>query len=201
MKLLFVNACPRGEESRTLLLSRAFLNAFRQAAPGAEIVEQDLNEMNLLPVNAQRLALKESLCDAYDWQHPSMAHALAFQQADAVVIGAPYWDMSFPSILKIWVENMYVRNLTFRYENDKSVGLCLGKKCVYLATAGSPIGENDWGAGYIRAVMQVLGIEAFESISAEALDLEGRDPQAILARAMEQARKSAQALARLLAEG
>lgn len=200
MKLLFVNACPRGEQSRTLRLCRTFLQAFHETAPGAEIIEQDLNELNLLPVNAQRLAAKEALCDAYDWQHPTMAHALAFQQADAVVIGAPYWDMSFPSILKIWVENMYVRNLTFRYMDDKSVGLCRGQKCVYLATAGSPIGENDWGAGYIRAVMQVLGVKAFESISAEALDLAGYDPEAILQEAEEKARQSARALARMFQE-
>ena len=39
MKLLFVNCCisQRGENSRTLSLARAFLEAFRAAHPGAEI--------------------------------------------------------------------------------------------------------------------------------------------------------------------
>lgn len=202
MKILFVNACVRGEDSRTLRLARAFLDSMRAALPQAEFIEHDLTKMQLRSVDLDTLNRKEALCDAYAWDDALLASACDFQSADAVVIAAPYWDMSFPSILKVWVENMYVRNLTFKYVNDQSVGLCRGREAVYLTTAGSPIGTHDWGTAYIKDVMQVLGIPGFTAVKAEALDLAGRDVEGIMARAEKEARGLAGHLAsRLQAEG
>lgn len=194
-KLLFVNACPRGAESRTLRLAEAFLDAFAQAAPETTIVRHDLPRMGLRPVDAATLARKEALCDAKNWLDPLIAPALDFQSADALVIAAPYWDLSFPAILKVWVENMYVRNLTFYYDKDRPVGLCRGCATVYITTAGSPIGANDWGAQYIQAVLTTLGIPHFTSIRAEALDLDGADVDHVLGKAVIDARMAAKQLA------
>ncbi len=177
-KLLFVNACPRGNESRTLQLAHAFLQ--EADARQWEIITQDLNTMGLRSVDAATLAVKEPLCDARDWNHPLFRHTLEFQQADMVVIAAPYWDLSFPSILKVWVENMYARNLTFHYEDDQCIGMCRGTEAVYITTSGSPIRENDWGTGYIKAVLHELGIQSFTAIKAEGLDLVGNDAQQIM---------------------
>lgn len=198
LKLLFVSACPRGQASRTLRLANAFLEEFTRCVP-AEVVTQDLTRLNLPNMDEALLAVKESLCDRCAWEDSFFRHAVPFQRADAVVIAAPYWDLSFPSILKIWVENMYVRNLTFRYEHDRCIGLCRGREAVYLTTAGSPIGDNDWGAGYIRAVMHALGIQAFTSVRAEGLDLAGNDAEAIMAQAQERARLAARQVAAHLA--
>lgn len=198
MNALFVNACVRGADSRTLLLARVFLDALKKEIPGLHITEQNLSFMSLSPIDADTLAKREALCDAHAWRNPFLAPAVDFQQADVVIIAAPYWDMSFPSMLKIWVEHMYVRNLTFRYINDQSVGLCRGREAVYLTTAGSPIANHDWGTGYIRDVMQVLGIPGFTAIKAEALDLAGRDVQAIMQDACTRAKEQARALARRL---
>lgn len=195
---LFVNACPRGEESRTLRLARAFLEALSSQCPSLTIAEHDLTRMNLHSVDRTTLIMKEALCDRRAWEDPYLAPAVAFQQADVVVIAAPYWDLSFPSILKVWVENVYVRNLTFRYENDKPIGLCQGRESVYITTAGSPIGDNDWGARYMRAVLTTLGIPRFTSLCAEALDLEGSDCDAIMERALAEARDAGGALANRL---
>ncbi len=177
-KLLFVNACPRENESRTLQLAHAFLQ--EADARQWEIITQDLNTMGLRSVDAATLAVKEPLCDARDWNHPLFRHTLEFQQADMVVIAAPYWDLSFPSILKVWVENMYARNLTFHYEDDQCIGMCRGTEAVYITTSGSPIRENDWGTGYIKAVLHELGIQSFTAIKAEGLDLVGNDAQQIM---------------------
>lgn len=200
MKLLFVNACPRGEASRTLRLARVFLDEVRRLLPTVQVIEHDLTAMQLAPVDAALLTRKEALCDARAWNDALFAPAVQLQQADAVVIAAPYWDLSFPSILKIWVENMYVRNLTFYYKDDQPVGLCSGKKCVYLTTAGSPIGTNDFGSAYMQAVMRVFGVNGFETITAEALDLDSSDVDAIMAQACERAVLTARAIIKQLQE-
>ena len=193
-QLLFVNACPREEASRTLRLARIFLEELSRHGD-LRIITQDLPSLGLRSMDADALAVKEALCDRRAWDDSFFRHALPFQQADAVVIAAPYWDLSFPSILKVWVENMYVRNLTFRYEADRCVGLCRGREAVYITTAGSPIGATDWGALYIRAVMNALGIPGFTSVRAEGLDLAENDAAAIMAQAEASARKAARELA------
>ena len=183
MKVLFVNSCPRGEDSRTLALARTFLDALGDA----EIICHDLPAMALPPIDSALLDRREALCNAHAWEAPFLRPAVDFVQADMIVIAAPYWDLSFPSMLKVWVEHMWVRNLTFHYENDRCVGHARAKQCIYVTTSGSPIGANDWGTGYISAVMDALGVGAFRALKAEALDLDTSDPAAILAKAKEQA--------------
>ena len=192
MNLLYVDACVRGEDSRTARLADAFLGECRRFRPDVTVTVHRLSEMGLRHVDADTLAMKEALCDRLAWDDPFLRPAVEFQRADGVVVAAPYWDLSFPAQLKVWVENVYVRNLTFRYEDDRCLGLCRGRESAYITTAGSPIGENDWGAGYMKAVLTTLGIPGFTAIRAEALDLEGRDAEAILrdaeARAVAEAR-------------
>ncbi|MGN1018895.1 MAG: NAD(P)H-dependent oxidoreductase [Aristaeellaceae bacterium] len=198
MKLLFVNACPREEESRTLRLARVFLAELKACRPDLTLTEHCLPRMDLRPIDREGLALREPLCDRRAWDHPFLRPAVEFQQADAVLIAAPYWDLAFPAMLKVWVENVYVRNLTFRYERDRCIGLCRGREAVYITTAGSPVGDNDWGAGYMRAVLASLGIAGFRSVRAEGIDLDGCDVEAVLRRAEEEARHAARLLAESL---
>ena len=201
MKLLYVDACVRGNLSRTAHLAEAFLGECRRLTPDLTVTTHRLREMGLRPIDAESLAMKEALCDRRAWDDPFLRPAAEFQAADAVVVAAPYWDLSFPACLKVWVENVYVRNLTFRYENDKCIGLCQGRESVYVTTAGSPIGENDWGAGYMRAVLTTLGIPGFTAIRAEALDLEGRDVEVIMRKAEERAIWEARAFVGRLTSG
>lgn len=201
MKLLYVDACVRGEASRTARLAGAFLEECSRLMPDLAITVQRLSDMGLRPIDAENLAMKEALCDRRAWDDPFLQTAAAFQAADVVVVAAPYWDLSFPSQLKVWVENVYVRNLTFRYEADRCIGLCRGRESVYITTAGSPIGENDWGAGYMQAVLTTLGIPGFTAIRAEALDLDSRDAEAILQAAEQEAVQAARELAKRLTSG
>ena len=198
MKLLFVNACPRLEASRTLRLARVFLSELTALRPDVVVTEHCLPRMGLKPIDQAGLMLREPLCDDRAWDHPFLRPAVEFQQADAVVIAAPYWDLAFPSMLKVWVENVYVRNLTFRYEHDQCIGLCRGREAVYITTAGSPMGDNDWGAGYMGAVLASLGIGGFTEVKAEGIDLEGCDVEVVLRRAEGEARHAARLLAERL---
>ena len=48
-ELLFVNACVRGERSRTLALARRFLDAYKKSHPEVRVTERDLMEERLEP--------------------------------------------------------------------------------------------------------------------------------------------------------
>lgn len=144
MRLLFVNACMRGPEvSRTHALCRAFLEEARKACPGLEVQEHDLTRMNLQPVTAAGASPQGSPVRRPALGRPAARPAYAFAHADAVLIGAPYWDLSFPAALKVWVENVYVRNLTFRYTPaGEPVGLAgAGWPCTFPPPA-APWGKT-----------------------------------------------------------
>jgi len=194
--LLFIDACQRGAEiSRTYDLCRAFLQELARIHPDIRIEHVPLRHLALKPYDGERVNHRERLIDEGRLDDAEFAQARAFNQADYLLFGAPYWDLSFPAVLKTYIENIFVRNLNFRYTPEgEPLGLAHGKKAVYITTAGSPIGKEDWGAGYIKAVVNMLGIPQFERISAEGIDIQGWDKEGILQEAREAAIEAARNL-------
>lgn len=181
--ILFVNACIRGERSRTLELCREFLTGLKQR--GACIREVNLEQAHLLPLGEQKVAFRSQLTRAklYDDDIFDFAHQIA--EADEVVIGAPYWDLSFPAALKTYIEHVSVEGITFHY-TDEGVceGLCRAKRIVYITTSGglvsSELDENgdpkpgcNLGYDYVRAIAKMFGIPETRCVSAEGLDIVG----------------------------
>ncbi len=181
MDLLVINACPRGEGvSRTRGLLSAFLDGFRDTRPGADICLHDLEVLRPLPLTGETLARREALIEKRAWDDPMFTIVRDFVKAESVVIAAPYWDLMFPASLKAYIEHIFVRELTFVYRNDAPVGLCTARRALFLTTAGSPMGQHDFGARYLEATLGMLGIPRFDSVCAEGIDLAGADITAIL---------------------
>lgn len=174
MKLLFVNACAR-KQSRTLELCRYFLEQYKQCHNDVEIEEINICEQkDLLPMNEQMLALRNDIIQKKDWNHAMMKYALQWNQAEKILIAAPYWDWSFPSVLKIYVENIMVSELNFVFRENRSVGLCKGQKMLYVTTAGGDATQN-MGYDYIKRVLVELGEYQSQYVHADNLDVFGID--------------------------
>lgn len=190
MQVLLIDACPRPQGiSRSRRLGEAFLDALRVQHPQMQLEVLRLDELQLMPLTGEMEARRSKLIDAGRLDDDMFAPARSFASAELIVICAPYWDFAFPASLKTLIEHVCVRTLTFVYRDDRPVGLCRAENLVYLTTSGSPIGENNWGGDYLRAVTcQLLGVKRFHQISAEGLDVLGAEPEAILAAAMERAR-------------
>lgn len=173
MKILFVNACVR-DESRTLLLANELLSGLR-----GEINELNLPSLNLSPLNKEALE-KRTTDPSYQ------VYAKQFRDADIIVIAAPLWDLSFPAILKVYIENITIGGITFKYTENGPVGLCNAKKILYVSTAG---GTNypDFGFNYIKTLANTMfGIDEVIRFSAEGLDIWGNDVEKILEKAIEE---------------
>ena len=181
MKILFIDACVSAHTpSRTKILCERYLEQYRQQ--GAEIKELQLTELGLKPLTAAEVAARTELSKV-GFEAEMFALARQFRAADLVVVGAPYWDLSFPSVLKIYIEHIMVTGLTFQYVGSEAVGLCQAEKLVYIMTAGGFVGEQNFGYDYMRAIGNMLGIRQSELICAEGLDLPGADVDAILKQA------------------
>lgn len=192
MHILFVNCCiSQNASSRTKMLCDAFFCAYRQAHPKDTVEELTLANEPLSPMTAKDLDRRDALIANRQFDDPMFRYARQLAHADQVVVGAPYWDMSFPAILKVYIENVSVNGIAFHYTEQGPKGLCRAQKLLYLTTAGGFINGADSGVAYMNDVCKMFGIDAFDSIAAEGLDIDGADVSKI----MEQACKEAGALA------
>ena len=104
-------------------------------------------------------------------EYVEMAKKLA--AADRLVIAAPFWDMSFPSALKVFLENMSLFNVTFGSNEKECYGLCKAEKVLYITTRGMNINTGDaleQATPYIKAIGKLWGLGELHVISAQNMD-------------------------------
>lgn len=184
MSLLIIDACPRGGQSRTLKLLDAFLEGYTGSSQTVHLCQMDLT-----PYDGAMVDHREALANAGRTGDPLYALARQFAQADDILIAAPYWDLSFPSVLKVYIEHIFARTITFIYDETGPVGLCRARRLGFLTTSGSPIPPGlNMGGDYLKAVGSMLGIPQFHQVSAQGLDIDGADVDAILQEACGRAR-------------
>lgn len=173
--ILYINCCVR-DESRTNQLAQALLNTFSEP-----VEELYLPNAKLEPLSAETLSWRSEMIAAGDFSDSYFDAAKQFAHADKIVIAAPYWDLSFPSLLKIYFENIYIIGLTSSYnEQGIPVGLCNAKTLYYVSTAGGPFCPN-FGYQYVHDLTTLcFGVKETKLLVAENLDVVGADPDTIL---------------------
>ena len=182
--VLYVNACVR-KESRTKKLAEKLL--LKLGRPYKEI---RLSEVNFATVDEEYLNKRDQLIASGDLQSPMFELARQFSEAETIVIAAPFWDLSFPAMLKQYLEQINVVGITFKYsEEGIPVGLCKAGRRFYVTTAGGYYVPEEYGFGYIKALAQnYYGIQNVRQFAAVGLDIKGADVDAIM-RAAEDALK------------
>lgn len=183
--ILFINACAR-KNSRTKELADVVLSRLN-----GNITEVNLLKENLKALTEEDINLRFSLISKKDFSNSVFDKARQFASADIIVIAAPFYDYSFPAVLKIYIENINVSGIVFKYnEKGEIEGLCKAKKVIYTTTAGGPILNNDFGYGYIKYLCNnFYGIKDTTFIKAEGLDIWGADIAAIMQKAKEEAER------------
>jgi FMN-dependent NADH-azoreductase len=194
MKLLFVDSCisQRGEDSRTRALADAFLEAFWARHPDAVVERLRLEGMRLCPFDEQMLNERDALAGEGAFDAPVFDLARQFRDADAILVAAPFWDLSFPAMLRIYIEHISANGLTFHYDADGCHGDCRAARLVYLTSGGDLEREDSLGMLYWKQLSAMYGIPRFDYVFAGGLDLDpSRTPEIV---------EAACGLARRLAE-
>ncbi len=157
MKVLFVNACIRGAESNTLKLCRTAIEEIQAKFPEATFSEVNLNEERPVPLYQEDVKARSDLHAAERYDAPVFDYAHAFAKADLVLIGAPYWDLMFPSALSVYLERVCAVDVTFRYTPEgQSYSLCKGERILYITTSGSYVEELNLGYDYIKGLNEMF---------------------------------------------
>ena len=181
-QVMFINACVR-TKSRTHALANHVLSLLT-----GQVDTVDLNTESIPVLDGSELDKRNSLLSCGELDAPMLRYARQFAQADTIVIAAPYWDLMFPALLKIYLEAITVSGITFKYNEGRPYSLCRAKRLVYITTAGGPIGEYDFGYQYVSTMAHgFFGIHDVKCVRAEGLDIIGADVEGILARARKEA--------------
>ena len=173
MKLLFVNCCisQRGTGSRTRTLADTFLAAFQASHPGAGVEEVTPETLLALkPFDAKMLDQRGTLAQAGDFSAPVYALARQFRAADAVVVAAPFWDLSYPAALRTYIEYISAVGLTYHYTDAVCCGDCAAEHLVYLTSSGDVEREDSVGVVHWRQLAAMFGIPRFDYVFAGGLD-------------------------------
>ena len=152
--ILFVNACMRGNDSRTLSLCKEYL----ATKTSDDIEEVNLDKLALSPLSGSSAAYRMEKQAEKAWEDPIFTYAKQMAEADEIVIGAPYWDLSFPYT-----------------QEGRPEGLCKSKTLTYITTSGGFIGDKNFGYDYVLGLAEMLSLGNPRFISVEGLDIIGMD--------------------------
>ena len=178
-KILMVDACVR-EESRTRGLAEYLMSKLEGEKEVIRLIDEPLK-----PIDGEYVNHRVELINGRAFDHEMFRWAKQFAAADEIVVAAPYWDMSFPSILKGYIEHIEAMDITFGYSDEGvPTGLCRAKKLYYVSTSGGPIYDGNLGFRYMtRLCEDFWGIPETKLFQAELLDVVGKDIPGILEKA------------------
>ena len=193
MDVLYIDCCIRGEQSRTRKLAEAFL-AQLSKREDVSIERLTLMDEPIIPFSNGFFWQRERLLEQGELNHTRFRYAHRFQRADRIIIAAPFWDLSFPALLKVYIENLCVQGITFDCdEKNGCFGVCRAEKMLFLTTRGGALEGSamDNGTKYLGDMAKFFGIPSFEVIAADALDMGLEPVETILNRAIARAEETA----------
>ncbi len=165
-KLLYIDSCIRDEESRTKRIATPLINKLKETYDVETII---LNDLNLEAVR------KEELNRRMKGEIPSHILKMAndVKEADRIVIAAPFWDMSIPSVLKVFIELMSIINVTFKSNDVTCFGNCQCQKVLFITTRGMNIKTGDeleQASSYLKALSKLWGLGEVIVLARENFD-------------------------------
>ncbi|EHK2327819.1 FMN-dependent NADH-azoreductase [Clostridium perfringens] len=175
-KVLYIKANIKNEgESRTFKVSDSFVEEYKRNNPEDEIITLDLYKENIDFLRADDLGKLFGPKDEESKNNSILKYAYEFADADKYIIAAPMWNLSFPAILKAYIDYVSVSGITFKYTAEGPVGLLNNKKAVHIVSRGGAYDNSPYEMGdrYLRTILGFFGIKDIETIAIDNLDVIG----------------------------
>ena len=121
--ILVIDACVRREESRTKKLLEAALDTVRKEHPDWNLEILNLMDLDLMYWKTETLKERDELLAKKEYDAPVFKYGNQFREADGVIVAAPFWDLSIPAVLKVYIENISAEGITFGCNESGLYGL------------------------------------------------------------------------------
>lgn len=184
-KLLHIIATPRADESRTLQVSKAFLESFKAKHPDWVLEELNLFKTLLPPLTVERVDGKYVLLSGKDlsgnlkeaWEEIVLC-IKQFLSADGYLLSVPMWNFSIPYVLKHYLDIIVQPKYLFQYTATGVEGLAKNRKMVVVTSRGGDYGSPearklDFQEPYLKAIFNLIGITDITFVNSQPMDALG----------------------------
>jgi FMN-dependent NADH-azoreductase len=187
-KMLYISVNTKPEEmSTSKTFARDFINKFIAANTDYSVEELDLYAANIPEIHHRFFTNRAEPVSGDAYNELSEPDKCAvdiinqlcsqFMSADMYVIATPMWSISFPSILKKYIDCIVINHRTIEIADDNTRGLLNDKKrdMVYIQSSGGvcPLllsNKLNHGVEYCHDLFKFLGINKFERILIQGVD-------------------------------
>ncbi len=169
-KIIYINSTIRNEkESRTFKLANLCLEGIKDKVGIEEI---NISELNLLPYTQDNNPLYNPIEERF------FEYSRKIANSDGVIIAAPFWDMSFPALLKVFLEKLSLMDIMFKDDGKTCVGIAKCPFMFYITTRGMDIPDGshlEQASTYLKALCELWGIKNFDYVSIHNCDYIGEN--------------------------
>jgi FMN-dependent NADH-azoreductase len=178
MNVLHIQSSPRGDKSKSIALTNAFLSASRKVFPAIDedilnVWNENLPEFDTASIGAKYKAINnQPMTDAESRTWTRILELIGrFQRANRIVLGLPMWNFSIPYKLKQLIDLTAQRSYLFTYDGKQYGPLLNIPKALVVYTRGSVYREDtpippsfDHQAPYIDFWLRMIGVREVLSV-------------------------------------
>lgn len=187
-QVLYIKGHPaaHAEGSVSLTLAEHFISAYKASHASDTVTTVDLYSDDIPMIDADVLSGWEKLRFGHAGDVTPAEHAklnrltvLAdqFVASDKYIFAAPMWNMGYPPMVKAYIDGaMLVQGKTFAFTDQGPVALLRGhgKKAVILEASGgqylgTPMAAHTAASHYLTTMLNYIGLDDVEVITAEGM--------------------------------
>lgn len=177
-KILHIISSPRGENSESEKIAKAFLDEYKTLNPNAEIDTLNLWTDNVPSFDGNKAAAKMTFFgtgtlegDIKTAWDEVVEVTNRFTSADEYLFTVPMWNGGIPWVLKHYIDTITQPGLTFGFGADGYFPLLKDKKACVVLTSGvfspelpKPFGL-DFQSSYMNWWLEFIGISEIHNIT------------------------------------
>lgn len=178
MNILHITCSPSGQAAESHRLSRKIVGHLLDAAPSATIIERNIAQGGVAPLDADYAHALGGAAPA----SADLSRAGTMQQseeliqelesADVLVIATPMHNFTVPASLKAWIDHIVRVHRTFKLSAQGKIGVLRDRPVLIAVSSGGRFsGEGarqpDFLTSYLTAILATVGLHDLHFFSVQ----------------------------------
>jgi FMN-dependent NADH-azoreductase len=182
IRLLKIDASPRGSKSNSIALTDTFVAAYRDAVSSVtvdvmNVWDERLPEFDHAAIDAKYKGVAGSAMNEAETRVWNRIQALVarFKLADRIVLGVPMWNFAYPYKLKQLIDLVSQRNMLFTFDGKRFGPLLQTPRAMVIYTRGQEYREDlptppsrfDHQSSYVEFWLHFIGVQDVRALAVE----------------------------------